>query len=131
MAARLVGLAGCSNYFLGSIVAYSNSAKEKLLGVEGETLEKYGAVSSQTAAQMALGALNALGSDVSLAVTGVAGPDGGTASAPVGTLWGAIASRKKEPLVWHFHLEGSRQEIIETAVEILLSRFWQYLQEYR
>lgn len=82
---------GCSAYFKGGIVAYSNEIKTKLLDVPFETLEKYGAVSQEVAEAMALGAQRMLQTDYALATTGIAGPDGGTADKPVGTVWIAVA----------------------------------------
>lgn len=131
LAGRLVRLPGCSNYFLGSVVAYSNEVKMDLLGVDEQALAEYGPVSAPIAGQMAMGVLKATGSDLSLAVTGIAGPDGGSDLAPVGTIWAAIGSQKREPLIWTFSLSGNRQEIIEECVEVLLSRFWLFIQEYR
>lgn len=124
LAARLTSIPGCSHYFLGSIVAYSNRLKITLLGVDTEVLDAYGAVSSPVVSQMAQGVLKLTGSDYSLAISGIAGPGGGSPEKPVGTIWGAIASRKEDPLIWDFHLSGSRKEIIEKSVDILLSEFW-------
>jgi nicotinamide-nucleotide amidase len=87
VAARLTDVAGSSDVFLGSVVAYSNDVKARRLGVPPEVLERYGAVSEETAAAMAQGARKELGADVALAVTGVAGPDGGTAEKPVGLVY--------------------------------------------
>jgi nicotinamide-nucleotide amidase len=82
----LTDVAGSSNYFLGSAVTYSNEAKIELLGVKPETLETYGAVSEETAAEMAEGARRVFGADYGVAITGVAGPGGGTPAKPVGTV---------------------------------------------
>ena len=87
VAARLTSVPGSSAAFVGSIVAYSNEVKERELGVPAATLERYGAVSAETAAAMAAGALERLGADVSVAVTGVAGPGGGTPEKPVGLVY--------------------------------------------
>jgi nicotinamide-nucleotide amidase len=89
----LTGVPGASAYFPGAAVTYSNELKIKLLGVNPETLAQHGAVSEQTAREMALGALDALGVDVAAAITGIAGPDGGSAEKPVGTVWMAVADR--------------------------------------
>jgi nicotinamide-nucleotide amidase len=82
---------GSSSAYLGGVVSYSNKLKIKLLGVNSSTLENYGAVSEETALEMASGALKHLGSDFSVAVTGIAGPDGGSEEKPVGTVWIALA----------------------------------------
>jgi nicotinamide-nucleotide amidase len=84
VAARLTSVPGASDVFLGSIVAYANAVKERELGVDAATLDRYGAVSAETAAAMAAGAREQLGADVAVAVTGVAGPGGGTPDKPVG-----------------------------------------------
>ena len=80
----LVNVPGISEWFGEGYVTYSNEAKEKLLGVSPKTLEAYGAVSEQTAEEMARGAARAAGAEVAISATGIAGPDGGTAEKPVG-----------------------------------------------
>jgi nicotinamide-nucleotide amidase len=94
IAQMLTSIAGSSEYYTGSVIAYDNSIKKMLLGVENETLEKYGAVSEETVIEMAEGARKALRTDFALATSGIAGPDGGTAIKPVGTVWIAVASEK-------------------------------------
>ncbi|MFN2427507.1 MAG: competence/damage-inducible protein A [Candidatus Binatia bacterium] len=90
---RLTDVAGSSVYYSGGIVAYSNDLKERVLGVNVKTLEQYGAVSEQTAREMATGALRVAASDIAVSTTGIAGPDGGTPDKPVGTVAIAIATR--------------------------------------
>ncbi|TDE15531.1 competence/damage-inducible protein A [Dyadobacter psychrotolerans] len=92
LAQRLTSLAGSSRYFEGSVVSYSNFLKMKLLGVQEETLETYGAVSEQTAREMAEGARKVLNTTYAISTTGIAGPDGGTPEKPVGTVWIACAT---------------------------------------
>jgi nicotinamide-nucleotide amidase len=87
VAARLTSVAGASDVFLGSVVAYANAVKASELGVAQELLEKHGAVSAEAAAAMAHGVRARLGSDIGVAVTGVAGPDGGTEEKPVGLVF--------------------------------------------
>ena len=87
--------AGSSKVFFGGTVSYSNQLKESILGVKNETLDKYGAVSEETVVEMVEGALRNFKSDYAIAVTGIAGPDGGTADKPVGTVWIAVASAQK------------------------------------
>lgn len=89
---RLTSLPGSSAYFQGAIVSYSNELKMKLLGVSGDTLAENGAVSEQTAKEMAEGARRVLGTTYAIATTGIAGPDGGSAEKPVGTVWIACAT---------------------------------------
>ncbi len=87
------GSSGCFGY---GLVSYSNGAKESLLGVNPATLEEHGAVSEAAVREMANGALNLSGADIAAAVSGVAGPDGGSEDKPVGTVWFAWASRNKD-----------------------------------
>lgn len=92
LSARFTAMSGASAYFLGSVVSYSNNMKINVLGVNPETIEKYGAVSEQVAQQMAEGVRRLTGSTYAIATTGVAGPDGGTEEKPVGTVWMAVAT---------------------------------------
>lgn len=87
IAKTLTDLPGSSAWFEAGVVSYSNGAKMSLLGVRKQTLERRGAVSEETALEMASGALNRLNADVAVAVTGIAGPTGGTPEKPVGTVW--------------------------------------------
>ncbi|MBE6668433.1 MAG: competence/damage-inducible protein A [Ruminococcaceae bacterium] len=96
MAKRITDIAGCSDVFLGGCVTYANEAKERLLGVKHETLERYGAVSEQTAMEMAKGVREALGADIGVSSTGIAGPGGGTAEKPVGTVYIGISTKDGE-----------------------------------
>lgn len=85
---------GCSAVFLGGAISYSNTLKQSMLGVSPETLNIFGAVSEETVKEMAAGAIGNYGSDYSIAVSGIAGPDGGTPEKPVGTVWIAVANSK-------------------------------------
>lgn len=95
VSSRITSVPGSSAYFQGGIISYSNALKISLLGVEPATLEQFGAVSEQTVTQMAEGVRRALNTDIGLATTGVAGPDGGTPDKPVGTVWIAIATPQR------------------------------------
>jgi nicotinamide-nucleotide amidase len=88
-------VAGCSDYYKGSVISYANEVKTNLLGVPAETIETHGAVSEQTAIAMSTGLLKLLDTDYTIATTGVAGPGGGTSENPVGTAWLAVASRDR------------------------------------
>lgn len=90
----MTNVPGSSGYFAGGVVAYSNQAKMDLLGVSGETLDQFGAVSNQTVHEMAEGARNRFRTDLSLAVSGIAGPDGGSSEKPVGTVYIGLADHK-------------------------------------
>jgi nicotinamide-nucleotide amidase len=94
IAKRITSIAGSSGYFLGSVVAYSNPIKENLLKVKHSTLENDGAVSENCVKEMSKGARELLNTDYAIAVSGIAGPDGGRADKPVGTIWLAIADSK-------------------------------------
>jgi len=115
---RLTNVPGSSAYFQGTVVAYSEAAKTRLLGVKPETLRQYGAVSEETVREMAVGVRERLGTDIGIAVTGIAGPDGGTPEKPIGTAClalsadGTLASRR-------YQLWGNR-EWIKTLVSQLV-----------
>ena len=94
IAKALTDTAGSSRWFDSGYVTYSNEAKVRALGVSARTLDRFGAVSRQTVREMACGSLRATGVDVAVAVTGIAGPDGGTPDKPVGTVWFCVARRR-------------------------------------
>ncbi len=98
VAKRLTDISGASEVFLGGCVTYTNEIKMKLLGVKRETLDAYGAVSEQTAREMAAGVRRALGADIGVSVTGVAGPTGGTEETPVGTVFVGISTERGESI---------------------------------
>jgi len=91
IASLITGVPGSSSWYLGSIVAYANDLKEKLLGVEPDSISRFGAVSREVVEQMAIQARIRMGADYAIAVSGIAGPDGGTADKPVGTVWIAVS----------------------------------------
>ena len=122
VAHRLTNVPGSSSYVLGGIIAYSNEAKERLLGVRHETLEEHGAVSAETAIEMARGARATLGADVGLSVTGIAGPSGGTPDKPVGLVYVALAAgsvERVERFVWNGDREGNKVQSAEAALALL------------
>ncbi len=108
IAHRITNVAGASQYFLGGIVAYSNEMKVLELGVSEDTLKRWGAVSEETALEMAQGLRKKLKADLGIAVTGIAGPEGGTLEKPVGTVFIALAS-VKEAKVKEFHFPTNRE----------------------
>jgi nicotinamide-nucleotide amidase len=97
----ITSIPGASEYYPGSVVTYSYEMKNKLLGVSTEILDQFGAVSEQAVQAMALGALDTLGVDVALSISGIAGPDGGTPDKPVGTVWMAVADRNRVEVQKH------------------------------
>jgi nicotinamide-nucleotide amidase len=99
IAKALTDVPGSSAAFSYGIVSYSNGAKESMLGVHSVTLQEHGAVSEETVREMAEGALSISGADIAVAVSGVAGPDGGTGEKPVGTVWFAWATRAPHGIV--------------------------------
>jgi PncC family amidohydrolase len=120
---RVTNVPGSSDYFLGGVVAYAYEAKERLLHVRHETLYEHGAVSGETALEMALGARLALGADIGLAVTGIAGPGGGIPDKPVGLAWIAISSREgqqAERHVWPGDRLAVKSQASEAALGLLL-----------
>jgi PncC family amidohydrolase len=112
--ARLTEVSGASDAYVGGVVAYSDDVKRAQLAVRAETLEEHGAVSQETAAEMAAGARRALAADVAVAVTGVAGPGGGTPNKPVGLVYLTVESPDGNSTE-RLHLEGDRQAIREQA----------------
>jgi nicotinamide-nucleotide amidase len=106
---------GSSAWFERGFIAYSNQAKQQMLGVKADTLNAYGAVSKQVAMEMAKGALSNSLADISVSVTGIAGPDGGTDEKPIGTVWigHAFADNIAASL---YHFKGDRHAIREQAV---------------
>ena len=117
-AAQVVtAIAGSSEWFERGFVTYSNASKEELLGVPARTLERYGAVSEETAREMALGALARSHASVAVAITGVAGPAGGTPAKPVGTVCFAWARRGAAVRSETRHFSGDREAVRRQSVE--------------
>lgn len=115
VAGRLLNVPGASSVYMEGYITYSNEAKEKLLGVSHSTLEQYGAVSKETACEMAEGAAKAAGADLAISVTGIAGPDGGTKEKQVGLVYvGCYADG--EARAYEFHFTGNRAKNRESTV---------------
>jgi len=116
-------LPGSSRWFRGGAIVYDNELKTRLTGVQAATLERHGAVSEATVREMARGALERLGGTISVAVSGVAGPDGGTTDKPVGTVWFGWALRRGESLditAEHHLLPGDRDDVRRESVALAL-----------
>ena len=120
IAARMVNAPGVSAVLKSGFITYANEAKEELLGVSHDTLEKYGAVSRETAKEMAEGAVKAAHTDAAVAVTGIAGPDGGTKEKPVGLVYIGVNVRGNVE-VREYHFSGSRQKIRESVTAAALT----------
>ena len=120
IAKLLTDIAGSSAWFEGGAVTYSNSLKQKLLGVESATLDRHGAVSRETAIEMVAGALNRFDTTIAVAVTGIAGPTGGTRDKPVGTVWIGWQRRGSDSLVEGFRFDGDREAVRRQAAAAAL-----------
>ncbi|MFW6118518.1 MAG: CinA family protein [Chloroflexota bacterium] len=126
---RITNVAGSSDYFKGSVVAYSNEVKITLLGVKKRTLENYGAVSEQTALEMARGGRKLLDVDVCVSDTGIAGPSGGSPEKPLGLFYLGLAARDESFSQKHI-FPGNRDENKRDAAEAALNMLKQYLLQY-
>lgn len=124
IAAAMTDRSGSSAVFERGFVTYSNEAKIEELGVKSETIETHGAVSQETAAEMALGALKNSHADIALSVTGIAGPNGGSKEKPVGLVFIGIAMNNREPAIIKNNFDGDRASIrqatMEKALELLI-----------
>ena len=123
---RITNVPGSSDYFLGGVIAYAYEAKVSLLDVRWDTLERYGAVSQQTVLEMARGVRVKLGAEISLSISGIAGPGGGTEQKPVGLVWIGLCTPEMERAeVYHF--KGDRMQVKERSVEQALRLLADYL----
>ncbi len=123
---KLTQVAGSSRYFWGGIIAYDNVVKVQLLGVRAETLSRWGAVSAPVALEMAAGACRALGVEVAVSVTGIAGPTGATATKPVGLYYLGLAT-STERYAWRHLFTGDRIANNEAAAQAALQHLLDYL----
>ena len=141
---RITNIPGSSTYYVGSVTAYAYEAKVRLLGISWGTLERYGAVSQETALEMARGVRLALAADVGLSVTGIAGPGGGMPEKPVGLVWiGLSSTSTREHSVvteaievqsgyekaWSYLWKGDRLQIKEQSAEQALRLLVNYLSD--
>jgi nicotinamide-nucleotide amidase len=122
----ITAVSGSSQWFEFGFVTYANTAKQKLLGVSQETLDEYGAVSEQVVREMAQGAIQQSNADYAIAVSGIAGPDGGTEQKPVGTVW-VCWQTPQQIGTQKFILEGDRQAIRTAAIKNSLQQLLQHL----
>jgi nicotinamide-nucleotide amidase len=120
IAKMITDIPGCSAWFDAGLAAYSYEAKQAFLGVRPQTLEQHGAVSRETVLEMVSGALVHAGSAVAVAVTGIAGPGGGTEDKPVGTVWIAWKRRGGYPRAEVFHFAGDREAVRRQTVAAAL-----------
>jgi nicotinamide-nucleotide amidase len=130
VAHRITNVSGSSAYFLGGLVTYSNEAKESLVQVRHETLLAHGAVSEETAREMARGACQRMGADVGVAITGIAGPTGDTPDKPVGLVYIALSAPDAEicrRYLWHGDRLANKEQSAEAALQMVLG----YLQDRR
>jgi len=123
----LTNVPGSSAYYMGSVTAYANEAKARLLGVSWDTLEKYGAVSAETVVEMARGIRLALTADIGISVSGIAGPTGGTPDKPVGTVWIGLSTPKEE-YARRYLWSGDRQAIKKQSAQAALQLLVEHLQ---
>ncbi|AKJ41645.1 hypothetical protein SOASR032_17410 [Pragia fontium] len=121
VAAYITEIPGSSAYFDRGFVTYSNQAKQDLLGVKPQTLHQWGAVSELTVREMASGALKAANADVSVAISGIAGPDGGTQDKPVGTVWFSWVHRDGRVLARKICFTGDRHQVRQQAANYALT----------
>ncbi len=120
VAQAITEVAGSSAWFERGFVTYSNLSKQQMLGVREATIRQHGAVSEMTVREMVEGALQHSTAQVALAVSGIAGPDGGTAEKPVGTVWFAWGIKQGETHAQRYQLDGKRDEVRSQAVRIAL-----------
>src|SRR5690606_33495356 len=129
IAYALTEIPGSSAWFERGFVSYSNASKQELLGVSAQTLSAHGAVSEATAIEMAVGALVRARAQAALSVTGVAGPGGGTAEKPVGTVCFAWALAGQTPVAATMYYIGDRAEVRRSAIETALQGLLNHIQD--
>jgi nicotinamide-nucleotide amidase len=128
LAHKITSIPGSSAYFMGSVIAYSNAVKMNQLSVKPNTLKNHGAVSEETVKEMMQGALDLLKTDLAIAISGVAGPDGGTPEKPVGTIWIAIGD-KNNTKTYQLNLWKDRMKNIEYTTTVALNVIRKFLLE--
>jgi len=130
LAHKITSVPGSSAYFMGSVIAYSNEVKMNQLGVQSTTLKTHGAVSEQTVKEMVAGTLDLLKTDIAIAISGIAGPGGGSAEKPVGTIWIAIGD-KNNTKTYQLNLWKDRMKNIEYSSIVALNVIRKFLLEIK
>ena len=125
VAKTLTDIAGSSAWFERGFVTYSNEAKSQMIGVSEATLLSHGAVSEPVVVEMAIGALRAARADYAISVSGIAGPDGGSAEKPVGTVWFGVASASGRGVTRRECFAGDRESVRRQATAYALNLLWQ------
>ena len=125
VAKTLTDIAGSSAWFARGFVTYSNEAKSQMIGVSEATLLDHGAVSEPVVVEMAIGALRAARADYAISVSGIAGPDGGSAEKPVGTVWFGVASASGQGVTQRECFAGDREAVRRQATAYALNLLWQ------
>ena len=125
VAKTLTDIAGSSAWFERGFVTYSNEAKSQMIGVSEATLLEHGAVSEPVVVEMAVGALRAARADYAISVSGIAGPDGGSAEKPVGTVWFGVASASGQGVTQRECFAGDREAVRRQATAYALNLLWQ------
>ncbi|WP_198305697.1 CinA family protein [Arcobacter vandammei] len=129
VASMITKISGSSDIFNGSIVTYSNKIKNQELNVKNETLEKFGAVSIEVVNEMLDGAISKFEADFAIAISGIAGPNGGTINKPVGTVVIGISDNKARKMVDIHHFKGSREEVQEQAAKQSLKEILKFIKK--
>ena len=124
----ITDVAGCSAWFERGYITYNHTAKQEMLGVPNALIARFGEVSSECVQAMAEGALRVSRADVAVAVSGIAGPTGGSEAKPVGTVWFGFSARQRESNTLHVHLLGQREAVRRTAVRTALQGLLDYVQ---
>ncbi len=121
LAKIITDIPGSSAWFTGSVVSYSNEAKQSLLGVNGSTLNEFGAVSGEAVLEMSDGVFSHTEADVAVSVSGIAGPDGGTEEKPVGLVWLSWGKRDKSVFANPFNFDGDREDVRKQSIKQALN----------
>ena len=125
---RITSVSGSSGCFRGGVIAYADPAKVKMLGVSADTLRRHGAVSAETALEMARGVRRALGARAGISITGIAGPTGGTPEKPVGLVYTALSAPRRNVCVEH-RFRGGRENVRRRAADMALSLLLSHIDE--